>query len=149
LLVGSRNYTVSNAGAITANPDTKKFNLAGSENIALLFQGDMHDVPWQGDVKNLLVNTGAITGPGANGTAVTAWAGDTEITTTGTITGTGSGYAVQTASGNDVISVNGGTVSGGIDLGTGLDRLTVRTGGTLTGEITTGEGAAVMVDGGF
>lgn len=148
LLVGSRNYTVSNAGAITANPDAKKFNLTGSENIALLFKGDMHDTPYLGDVKNILVNTGTIAGPGANGTAVAARAGDTEIATTGTITGTGSGYAVQTSSGNDVLSVNGGTVSGRIDLGTGLDRLTVRTGGTLAGEITTGEGAAVMVNGG-
>ncbi len=148
LLVSSPNYTVVNAGTITANPDTKKFNLEGSENIALLFKGEMHDAPWQGDVKNILVNTGTITGPGVNGTAVGAWAGDTEIATTGTITGTGNGYAVLTASGNDVLSINGGTVSGRIDLGTGLDRLTVRTGGTVSGEITTGERATVTVEGG-
>ncbi len=148
ILVGSQNYTVTNAGLITATADTNKFNLAGSENIALLFTGDTHTVPYTGSVKNTLINSGTITAPGADGTAVTAWAGNTEITTTGTITGTGDGYAIKTGSGNDTVRIDGGTVMGHIDLGTGSNALAVRTGGTLTGKITAGEGTVVTVDGG-
>lgn len=148
ILVGSQNYTVTNAGRITANAETKKFNLAESENIALLFKGDAHAAPYAGSVKNVLVNSGTIEGPGDNGTAVMAWAGHTEITTTGTIRGTGDGYAIKTASGDDTVRIDGGTVTGHIDLGTGSDILAVRTGGTLTGTITAGEGTVVAVDGG-
>lgn len=122
ILVGSRNYTVTNAGLITANADTKKFNLAGSENIAVLFKGDTHVAPYVGAVKNTLINSGTITAPGVNGTAVAAWAGDTEIINTGTITGTGTGYAIKTASGNDTVTINGGRIDGSIDLGTGSNR---------------------------
>lgn len=148
ILVGSQNYTVTNAGLITAVADTKKFNLAGSENIALLFTGDTHTVPYTGSVKNTLINSGTITAPGADGTAVMAWAGHTEITTTGTITGTGDGYAIITGSGNDTVRIDGGTVTGQIDLGTGSNFLAVRTGGTFTGKITAGERTVVTVDGG-
>jgi uncharacterized protein with beta-barrel porin domain len=148
ILVGSQNYTVANAGLITANANTKKFNIAGSENIALLFRGDMQATPYIGDVKNILVNSGVITGPGENGTAVMALAGDTEITSTGIITGSGTGYAVKTGSGNDIVRIDSGAVTGHVDLGTGIDRLAVRTGGTLTGRVTTGDQATVTVDGG-
>ncbi len=122
ILVGSRNYTVTNAGLITANADTKKFNLTGSENIALLFKGDTHTAPYSGAVKNILINSGTITAPGANGTAVAAWAGDTFITNTGTITGTGTGYAIKTGPGNDTVTINGGRIDGSIDLGAGANR---------------------------
>jgi hypothetical protein len=136
VLVGSLNYTVSNAGSLAVNADMKKFNLAGSENIVLLFKGDSHDVPWQGNVKNILINSGAITAPTTNGTAVAAWAGDTEIINTGTITGTGSGYAIMTASGNDLISSNG-KVTGGIHTLGGNDTVAVA-GGSVSGEIDLG-----------
>ncbi|PKN17761.1 MAG: hypothetical protein CVU71_15135 [Deltaproteobacteria bacterium HGW-Deltaproteobacteria-6] len=122
ILVGSRNYTVTNAGLITANADTKKFNVAGSENIAVLFKGDTHAAPYVGAVKNTLINSGVITAPGANGTAVAAWAGDTEIINTGTITGTGTGYAIKTGPGNDTVTINGGRIDGSIDLGAGSNR---------------------------
>jgi outer membrane autotransporter protein len=150
ILVGSQNYTVTNAGLITANANTKKFNLAGSENIALLFKGDTHATPYVGAVKNILINSGTITAPAGNGTAVAVWAGNTDITNTGTITGTGTGYAIKTASGNDTVKIDSisGSVSGRIDLGTGIDVLAVRTGGTITGAITTGDRATVTVDGG-
>ncbi|MFH1982331.1 MAG: autotransporter domain-containing protein [Pseudomonadota bacterium] len=148
ILVGSQNYTVTNAGIITASADTKKFNVAGSENIALLFKGDTHAAPYAGSVKNILINSGTIEGPGDNGTAVMAWAGDTEITSTGTITGKGTGYAIRTASGNDTVRIDGGAVTGHIDLGSGSDSLAVRSGGTFTGEITAGDQTWVTVDGG-
>ncbi|MEI6068742.1 MAG: autotransporter domain-containing protein [Methylococcaceae bacterium] len=137
ILVGSQNYTVNNAGTITAKADTKKFNITGSENIALLFKGDT--AAYVGAVKNILYNSGSITGPGTNGTAVKVLAGNTDITNTGTITGSGSGsgYAVQTGTGNDTVTVNGGSVTGKIDLGTGTDALAVNMGGTLVGKITT------------
>ena len=134
ILVGSQNYTVNNAGTITANVDTKKFNIAGSENIALLFKGDA--VAYVGDVKNILNNSGTITGPGANGTAVKVLAGNTDITNTGTITGSGSGDAVQTGAGNDTVTVNGGSITGNIDLGAGTDALVVNA-GTVNGRVTT------------
>jgi len=148
ILVGSRNYTVMNAGLITATANTKKFNITDSENVALLFKGDTHAVPYIGDVKNILINSGTITAPGDNGTAVMVWAGNTDITNTGTITGSGNGYAIKTASGNDTIRIDDGAVTGHIDLGTGIDALVVRTSGTVTGRITTGDNATVMVDGG-
>ncbi|MEI8173330.1 MAG: autotransporter domain-containing protein [Deltaproteobacteria bacterium] len=147
ILVGSQNYTVTNTGLITANTDTKKFNLTGSENIALLFKGDTHSAPYVGAVKNILINSGTITAPGNNGTAVMVWAGNTDITNTGTITGTGcaikaeagntsivnnaggviSGgtYAIQTAAGNDTVTVTGGELTGKVDLGTGTDTFSV------------------------
>jgi hypothetical protein len=87
-------------------------------------------------VKNILINSGAITAPTTNGTAVAAWAGDTEIINTGTITGTGSGYAIMTASGNDLIS-NNGKVTGGIHTLGGNDTVVV-TGGSVSGEIDLG-----------
>ena len=148
ILVGSQNYTVTNAGLITADADTKKFNIAGSENTALLFKGDTHATPYTGGVKNVLINSGTLTGPGDNGTAVMVWAGDTEITSTGTITGKGDGYAIKTASGNDTVRIDGGTVTGRIDLGTGSNALAVRTGGTFTGAISAGDGTSVTVNGG-
>ncbi|GAB6272558.1 MAG: hypothetical protein STSR0003_24050 [Smithella sp.] len=127
ILVGSQNYEVTNAGSITANAGAKKFNVAGSENIALLFKGDTHAAP--GTLKNTLINSGTITAPGANGTAVAAWAGDTVIINTGTITGTG--YAIVTAAGKDKVVVTGGSVSGGttaIETGTGKDKVVVKGG---------------------
>lgn len=148
ILVGSQNYTVTNAGLITAEPDTRKFNLAGSENIALLFKGDTHATPYAGSARNVLINSGTITGPGDNGTAVMVWAGNTEITNTGTLAGTGDGYAVKTGPGNDTVRIDGGTVTGHIDLGTGSNVLAVRNVGTLTGKITAGERTVVSVDGG-
>ncbi len=126
ILVGSQNYTVTNAGTITANAGVKKFNVAGSENIALLFKGDTHAAP--GTLKNTLINSGTITAPGANGTAVAAWAGDTLIGNTGTITGTGTGYAIKTGAGNDTLTVNGGEIAGRVDLGTGTDNVNVPVG---------------------
>ena len=123
ILVSSRDYAVTNAGSITAAADTKKFNIAGTENIALLFKGDAAPYsPQNREVKNTLINSGMITAPGANGTAVAAWAGDTEIINSGTITGTGTGYAIRTGAGNDTLTINGGVVDGSIDLGTGTNR---------------------------
>lgn len=122
ILVGSQNYTVTNAGSITANAGKKKFNVAGSENIAILFKGDTHATPYVGAVKNTLINSGTITAPGANGTAVAAWAGDTVIVNTGTIIGTGTGYAIKTGAGNDTVAIDGGRIDGSIDLGAGANR---------------------------
>ncbi|PKN87166.1 MAG: hypothetical protein CVU51_06025 [Deltaproteobacteria bacterium HGW-Deltaproteobacteria-1] len=123
ILVSSQDYTVTNAGSITANPDTKKFNIAGTENIALLFKGDAAPYSSQNRVlKNTLINSGTITAPGANGTAVESWAGDTEIINSGMITGTGTGYAIKTGAGNDTVTINGGRIDGSIDLGTGANR---------------------------
>lgn len=126
ILVGSQNYEVTNAGSITANAGAKKFNVAGSENIALLFKGDTHAAP--GTLKNTLINSGTITAPGANGTAVAAWAGDTVIVNTGTIIGTGTGYAIKTGAGNDTLTVNDGEIAGRVDLGTGTDNVNVPAG---------------------
>ncbi|HQM46164.1 MAG TPA: hypothetical protein PLC82_09910, partial [Smithellaceae bacterium] len=122
ILVGSQNYTVTNAGFITADADTKKFNVSGSENIAVLFKGDAHAIPYTGAVKNILTNSGVITAPGANGTAVAAWAGDTEMINSGVIAGTGTGFAVKTGPGDDTLTLNGGRIEGSIDLGTGKNR---------------------------
>ncbi|HNZ11886.1 MAG: Outer membrane protein B precursor [Deltaproteobacteria bacterium ADurb.Bin151] len=123
ILVSSRDYTVTNAGSITATADTKKFNIAGTENIALLFKGDAAPYsPQNREVKNTLINSGTIVAPGANGTAVAAWAGDTEIINSGTITGTGTGYAIRTGAGNDTLTINDGQIDGSIDLGTGTNR---------------------------
>ena len=128
ILVGSQNYTVTNAGLITANANTKKFNQTGSENIALLFKGDTHASPYVGAVKNILINSGTITAPGDNGTAVLALAGNTDITNTGTISGSGTGYAIRTGAGNDTVTINGGEIAGKVDLGAGVDVLTVTAG---------------------
>lgn len=150
ILVGSRNYTLTNAGSITANANTKKFNVVGSENIALLFKGDAHVADYVGAVKNILINSGTITAPGASGTAVAAWAGNTEITNSGVISGSGAAikvnagdalitnisgglisggtYAIQTGAGNDTVTINGGEIAGRIDLGTGTDNVTVPAG---------------------
>ncbi|MBA4396735.1 MAG: hypothetical protein C0394_05045 [Syntrophus sp. (in: bacteria)] len=128
ILVGSQNYTVTNAGFITANADKKKFNLTGSENIALLFKGDTHTSPYVGAVKNILINSGTITAPGNNGTAVMALAGNTDIINTGTITGSGNGYAIRTGAGNDTLTINGGEIAGKVDLGAGVDVLSVTAG---------------------
>ncbi len=73
-------------------------------------------------MKNTLINSGTITAPGANGTAVESWAGDTEIINSGMITGTGTGYAIKTGAGNDTVTINGGRIDGSIDLGTGANR---------------------------
>jgi uncharacterized protein with beta-barrel porin domain len=143
ILVGSQNYTVNNAGTITANADTKKFNIAGTENIALLFKGDT--ATYVGAAKNIFNNSGSITGPGTNGTAVKVLAGNTDITNTGTITGSGSGYAVQTGAGNDTVTVNGGSITGNIDLGAGTDAFAVNA-GTVDGKVTTI--GSVIVNGG-
>lgn len=134
VLVDSQNYIVTNAGNITANPDIKKFNNAGSENIALLFKGE--SVGFGAGVKNVLNNSGTITGPGVNGTAVQVLAGNTDITNTGIIIGSGSGYALKTGAGNDMLTVNGGFISGNIDLGTGRDALAVNA-GSVSGRVTT------------
>lgn len=122
ILVGSQNYTLTNAGSITANAGTKKFNITGSENIAVLFQGATHSTPYTGAIKNVLNNSGMITAPGANGTAVAAWAGDTVIVNTGTIIGTGTGYAIKTGAGDDTVTIDGGRIDGSIDLGAGANR---------------------------
>jgi outer membrane autotransporter protein len=124
ILVGSRNYTVTNAGFITANADAKKFNLSGSENIALLFKGDPH-AGYVGAVKNILANAGTITAPGGAGTAVAAWAGDTQITNNAGGVISGGAYAIRTGAGDDAVTVNGGEIAGRIDLGTGTDTLAV------------------------
>ncbi len=121
ILVGSQNYTVTNAGFITADADTKKFNLSGSENIAVLFKGDVHAIPYTGAVKNILINSGVIAAPSANGTAVAAWAGDTEIVNSGVIIGSGDA-AIKTGAGNDTLTLTGGRIIGGIDLGSGTNR---------------------------
>jgi outer membrane autotransporter protein len=121
ILVGSKNYTVTNSGTISASADTKKFNITGSENIALLFKGDA--AAYIGAVKNILINSGAITGPGTNGTAVKALAGDTEITNTGTLSG--NAYAIHFVSGTNVITNNaGGTISGPIKIDAGTTTIT-------------------------
>lgn len=123
ILISSRDYTVTNTGSITATADTKKFNIASTENIALLFKGDAAPYnPQNREMKNTLINSGTITAPGANGTAVAAWSGDTDIINSGTITGTGTGYAIKTGAGNDTVTINGGLVDGSIDLGTGANR---------------------------
>lgn len=133
ILVWSQNYAVNNAGTITANADTKKFNITDSENIAVLFKGDA--ASYTGDVKNTLNNSGIITGPGANGTAVKALAGKTEITNTGTIAGTGTGYSILTSDGDDTVNLYGGSVSGRINLGGGNNILKVGSNGSFSDTI--------------
>lgn len=136
ILVGSRNYTVTNAGRITANADTKKFNVAGSENIALLFKGDSHASPYVGAVKNSLTNSGTIEAPGSAGTAVAAWAGDTEITNNAGGVLSGGGHAIKTGAGNDTVTVNGGRIAGAVDLGAGTDGLNVTGAGAARFDVT-------------
>ncbi len=135
ILVGSRNYTVTNYGTITANADTKKFNLAGSENIALLFTGETHATPYANSPQNMLINRGAIIGPGARGVGVASWGGRTIILNTGTITG--AGYGIQTQDVRDSILVFGGEISGGtaaIQTFGGKDRILVKGGEVSGGE---------------
>lgn len=111
ILVDSRHYMVTNYGTITANADTKKFNVAGSENIALLFTGETHATPDASSRQNMLINRGAIIGPGDRGVGVASWGGYTTILNTGTITG--AGYGIQTQDVSDSIWVHGGEISGG------------------------------------
>ncbi|MFA5390369.1 MAG: autotransporter domain-containing protein [Candidatus Omnitrophota bacterium] len=136
ILVGSKNYTVTNTGSITANVNTKKFNTTGSENIALLFKGDT--AAYVGDVKNILINSGTITGPGSSGIAVKTLAGDTAITNTGTLSG--GGYAIYLTSGTNTITNNaGGTITGPIKIASGTT--TVVNNGTINiGTATTNGG---------
>ncbi|KHK02575.1 autotransporter family protein [Desulfovibrio sp. TomC] len=128
LLISSPGYTVTNSGAITGST-TAKFGLAGTEDVAVLFLGQL---PGAGTLAapagsgNTLVNTGRIDSPG---TAVRADAGDTHIINSGTLSG--GSLAVQTAAGNDRLEVAGGTVSGRVDLGAGVDSLTTSGASTL------------------
>jgi len=141
ILVDSQNYTVTNAGTITANAATKKFNLAGSEDIALLFKGASYS--YAGAVKNVLNNSGTITGPAA-GTAVKVLAGDTDITNTGTITGPA--YGIWLLSGANTIT-NSGTITGGtnaIRLGGGTTAIANT--GTINGNVTLDAGSGAALD---
>jgi uncharacterized protein YhjY with autotransporter beta-barrel domain len=128
LLISSPGYTVTNNGTITG-PTAAKFGLAGTEDVAVLFLGQL---PGTGTLAapagsgNTLVNTGRIDSPG---TAVRADAGDTAIINSGTLSG--GSLAVQTAAGNDRLEVAGGTVSGRVDLGDGVDSLTTTGASTL------------------
>jgi len=121
LLIASPGYTVTNSGMITGSTKAK-FGLAGTEDVAILFLGQ---VPAVGAMAapfgtgNTLVNLGTIHSPGS---AVRADAGDTTIINSGSISG--GTYAVQTAGGNDRLDVCGGTISGRVDLGAGFDSLT-------------------------
>jgi len=141
ILVDSQNYTVTNAGTITANAGAKKFNIAGTENIAILFKGASYT--YSGAVKNVLNNSGNITGPAA-GTAVKVLAGNTDLTNTGTITGPACG--IWLLSGANTIA-NSGTITGGtnaIRLGGGTTAITNT--GTINGNVTMDAGSGATLD---
>lgn len=125
LLIWSLNYDVINNGVISGTT-SKKYNIAGTENIAVLFKGDTSTsfgtpITTAGAV-NRLTNAGTISSPG---TAIKAEAGDTQITNNAGGTISGGAYAIQTGSGNDTVTVNGGQVTGSIDLGGGTDTVNV------------------------
>ncbi|MCX5796703.1 MAG: autotransporter domain-containing protein [Elusimicrobia bacterium] len=122
LLVWSLNYDVTNNGSITG-ATSNKFNIAGTSNIGILFQGDTslaYGTPLAGI--NKLTNNGTISSPG---TAVQAAAGDTAIINNPGGTISGGNYAILTGAGNDTVTLHGGLVSGKVDLGGGTNALTV------------------------
>lgn len=125
ILVWSLNYDVINNGTISG-PTSAKFGIAGTANIAVLFQGDTtnsfgNPVTTPGAL-NRLTNAGTIQSPGI---AIKANAGDTHIINNPGGSVVGGLYAVQTGSGNDSVTVNGGQITGMIDLGTGTDTVNV------------------------
>ncbi len=130
LLIWSLNYDVVNSGFI-GGATADKFNIPGTANVAVLFQGDTgtgFGAPVLSGV-NRVVNSGTISSPGA---AIKAEAGNTLITNNAGGVISGGSYAVQTGGGNDTVTVNGGAIAGNIDLGAGTDALLVTGAGNAT-----------------
>lgn len=129
LLIWSLNYDVFNNGVITG-ATANKFSMAGTANIAVLFEGDTstsYGTPISG--VNRLTNSGTIESPG---TAVQALAGNTYIVNNaGGVIG-GGNYAILTGSGDDTVTLHGGIVSGNIDLGGGTNSVVVDGATTLS-----------------
>lgn len=133
ILVSSLGYTLDNAGSIKSDSTKKKFNIANSNNIVVLFQGEASDASSQ---TNTVINSGTI-GSSSVGTAIKA-TGDTTITNTGTIEG--SSHAILTSSGNDTVTSNSNsTIKGAVDLSDGTNSFTLDA-STMTGNLTTGTG---------
>ncbi len=128
LLLTSLGYTLTNAGEISG-PTAEKFGIAGTENVAVLFQGSAlinpYDPALPGAVSRL-VNSGIIQSPG---TAVRVDSGDFNLSSSGTIAG--GLYALRTGAGADTATLTGGRVQGVIDLGAGADSLSSAEGVTL------------------
>lgn len=126
ILVWSLNYGIENSGVISG-ATARKFggdDTENTENVAVLFKGDTgakYGTPVLEGI-NRLTNTGVILSPG---TAVKAEAGHTIIANNAGGVISGGLYAIQTGPGDDTVTVNGGELSGRIDLGAGMDALSV------------------------
>ncbi|MCX5679591.1 MAG: autotransporter domain-containing protein [Candidatus Omnitrophica bacterium] len=121
ILVWSLNYavTVGSGCTVTSDGVTDKYGIAGTKNIAILFDGDTttnYGTPITGGI-NKVTNSGTITGNGSNtGTAIKILNGDTTIVNNsgGTIAGT---TAIDCSASIGTMSItNRGTITGGITL---------------------------------
>lgn len=128
LLLTSLGYTLTNSGEISGSTSVK-FGIAGTENVAVLFQGSTFVNPYDATLPGAtsrLVNSGTIQSPG---TAVRVDAGDFDLTSSGTIAG--GSYALQTGAGADTVTISSGRVQGVIDLGAGADSMSTTGASTL------------------
>lgn len=130
VLVSSLGYTLNNAGSITSLKTEKKFNIAGTDDIAILFQGDTPSASLPR--MNTVINSGTIgdTSVTAPTTAIKA-IGDTLITNSGNIFGN-----LDIINSDATIKTTAGTINGNIKL-TNSDATITATGGKITGGINT------------
>ncbi len=123
LLIGSLNYDVTNNGSIIG-ATAAKYSIAGTANIAVLFQGDTSTnfgTPVLSGV-NRLTNSGLISSPG---TAVEAAAGETVVVNNPGGVISGGLWALRTGAGNDSVLIHGGEIDGGIDMGAGANSISI------------------------
>ena len=145
ILVWSLNYNVTNKGVI-GGPTTAKFGITGTDNIAILFEGDTSTgkgTPITNGI-NRLTNSGFISSAGANSVAVEVVNGNTEINNTGTIYSEGATpntYAIWLQAGTNTVtnSSNIGTLNGtnysdvGMLIDSGATTINNNAGGTIYG----------------
>ena len=162
--LGSSNYGIRGGNALTGTGVTHVFNsgsISGGRAIALMAGGTIVNNA-TGKIEGLggggvgiqthgapvdITNSGAIS---ANSTGVIIGAGGSLTNEAGgTITG-GNGVAIDAtlSSGNTIFS-NGGTVNGSVELGAGVNTVTLVTGGTIKGDLNLGpnSGNELILDG--
>lgn len=94
ILVWSLNYDVTNNGTISG-PTAVKYNISGTDNIAILFEGDTsttYGTPITSGI-NRLTNSGSISSAGTAPIAVEVVNGNSEVNNTGKIYTEGAGVA--------------------------------------------------------
>ena len=118
ILIWSLNYEVDNSGTITGST-SKKWDLAGTDNIAILFKGDTTvysaSVPVPTTGGNTVNNYGEISSSAA-GTAIKIESGDTVINNYAGAKISGLTAIDSSASAGSVSITNRGTISGTVAL---------------------------------